>query len=208
MKTAIYTDAPEVRRIASLAFPAYTGRKFKVDTLTGPKRLDSCWSGGSRDYYVVIDLETGQSVPIPENGTPFSNGGQIFTVDNLPRPNIAIVQHTIFCGKDLGITIYVSPENLNRFALPERPALTLAQRIVLAFTIGRKSSYNGRNRAEMALYEAGLPLAEWDQAKAELIAMGLLKSNGAVTDSGRNANQDNAETIRVPGFNPYGIQTQ
>lgn len=181
---AIYTKDSEVRRIASLAFPNYSGHKFKLSA-SPPSRLDSCWGGGSRDFYVLIDLASGNSIPIPENGTPFSNGGQIFTLSALPQ-NIALVQHTIFCGKDLGITVYVNADNLNKY-LPASPALTSAQKMVLVFTRERKSSYNGQNRQQMAESEKNFPAHEWDQAKAELIAMGLLKSNGSITDDGRNA---------------------
>ncbi len=181
----IYSQAPELKQIAIAAFPAYSGSKFSVDT-QAPSRLNSCWSGGSRDYYALIELSTLRSIPVPENGTPFSNGGQIFTLTSLPL-NVALVRHTIFCGKDLGITVFVSPENMNRFALPEPIELTLAQKIVLVCTRERKSSYNGRNRQQMALDDCGLPMIEWDQAKAELIAKGLLKSNGAISDDGRNA---------------------
>lgn len=200
----IHTQAPEVRELAAIAFPGYRGKSYKVTAHQGNMRLDSCWSGGSRDYYVLVDMATKRTIPIPENGTPFSNGGQIFTLENLPE-NIALVEHTIFCGKDIGITVYVHPDNLNRFALPAPIELTHAQKIVLAFTRERKSSYNGRNRQEMAADEVGLPKLEWEQAKAELIALGHLKSNGSITDSGRNAIGDvRADSLTVPGFNRFG----
>lgn len=180
----IYTKAPEVRHIAAMAFPSYRGDKFKVST-SAPSRLDSCWQGGSRDFYALIDLGTGQSIAIPENGTPFSNGGQIFTLAELPA-NIALIQHTIFCGKDLGITVYVNAVNLGKW-LPAPVELTQAEKNVLAYTRERKSSYNGRNRQQMAFDDLGMPADQWENAKAGLIAKGLLKSNGAITDEGRNA---------------------
>jgi hypothetical protein len=33
-------------------------------------------------------------------------------------PNVIVVEHSIFCGKDVGITIYVRPANLAKL-LPE-----------------------------------------------------------------------------------------
>jgi len=186
MRNVIHTDAPEVRNIAAMAFPDYTGRKFQVSAFEGPQRLDSCWSDGSRDYFALVNIITGKQVPIPENGTPFSNGGQIFQLSELPE-GCALVEHSISCGKDMGIRIQVRPDNLNRLALPAPATLTKGQIAVLVFTYEKKSSYNGRNRQQMALDEIGMPESEWNQAKAELIALGLLKSNGAITDQGKNA---------------------
>ena len=146
-------------------------------------RCDSYWSGGSRDYYVAVNLVTRQTFPVPENGTPFMP--EVFQASAIPA-NWAIVCHTIFCGKDLGLTVYVNAENLAKM-LPAPVSLTRAQVVVLVFTRERKSSYNGRNRQQMAEDEIGMPRVEWEQAKAELVARGLLKSSGAITDDGRNA---------------------
>jgi len=181
----IYTKAPEVLKIARAAFPNYAGQKYGVDTIEGQIRLDSYWDGGSRDYFVLIDLATLKTVAIPENGTPFSNGGKILTIEQLPM-NCAVVRHSITMGKDAGITVLVTPDNMNRLALPVSSVLTLAQRIVLVCTRERKSSYNGRNRQQMAEDDCGLPRDQWEQAKAECIAAGWLKANGALTDDGRN----------------------
>ena len=203
----IYTDTKEVRDIAAIAFPSYAGKKFAVDTIAGNIRLDSYWSGGSRDFYALIDMATGRGIPVPENGTPFSNDGQIFTLDRFPA-NVALVQHTIFCGKDLGVTVLVHPDNLNRFALPAPVELTLNQKIVLAFTNERKSSYNGRNRQQMASGETGITAGQWDEAKAQCQAAGWLAKSGAITDAGRNVISDTgtrSDNLKVPGFNQYAI---
>jgi hypothetical protein len=146
-------------------------------------RCDSYWSGGSRAYYVAVNLQSGQSFPVPENGTPFMP--EVFQASTLPA-NWAIVRHTIFCGKDLGLTVSVNAENLQKMLPPARN-FTKAQVAVLVFTRERKSSYNGKNRQQMAQDEIGLPAPEWNQARAELIAMGLLNSAGAITNEGRNA---------------------
>lgn len=180
----IYTDTPEVRRIALAAFPSYTGRKFAVESFSGPMRLDSNWEGGSRSYFVVLDLASLRHAVIPENGTPFSNGGQIERISELPL-NFAVVEHCIFCGKDLGIRIYVREENLTKM-LPPAVELTRDQKIVLVATRSLKSFA----RFDEANSYTGISKAAWDQAKAELIARDLLKSSGAITDAGRNAAGD------------------
>lgn len=178
-----FTKSPEVLQIARAAFPDYNGSKFAICDFTGPMRLDSNWEGGSRDYYVVLDLATMRHAVIPENGTPFSNGGKIERISELPL-NWAVVEHTYFCGKDLGIRIYVRPENLAKW-LPAPSAtteLTRDQLIVLVATRSLKSFA----RFDEAHADTGISRLNYDQAKAELIAKGLLKSNGAITDEGRN----------------------
>lgn len=203
----IHTDAPEVKQIAAMAFPSYHGKTFSVEPLTGPMRLDSYLSGGSRDYYVMIDLASGRNIAIPENGTPFSNGGQVFNLENGLPDGVALVQHTIFSGKDLGITVYVSPNNLNRMALPQPAELSLAEKIVLAYTRSRKSSYNGLNRQQMALDESGFPEAEWNTAKASCISKGYLNAAGAITNNGRNAiGNTSPESLQWPGFKRFAWQ--
>lgn len=183
----IYSSAPEVKSIGLMAFPSYTGNKFSVDTISGTMRLDSCWSGGSRDYFVLIDMVSGRTIPIPENGTPFSNNGQIFTLDALPL-NIALVQHTIACGKDLGITIFVSADNLSRL-LPPVAELSREEQIVLVATRSLKSSYNGiaNYRFHEANSDTGITLEQWETAKSSCVARGMLNKAGAITNDGRNA---------------------
>lgn len=184
---SIHTDSPEVRAIALAAFPSYSGRKFTVEQFCGPMRLDSCWEGGSRSYFVVLDLVSLRSRAIEENGTPFSNGGKIERISELPL-NCAVVEHSIFCGRDMGIRIYVRPENLSAL-LPAPSEITRDQAIVLVCTSSYKSSYGGISdyRFHEGRSETGITREAWLQAKAECIAKGLLRSNGSITDAGRNA---------------------
>jgi len=178
----IWTDSPEVKAIAQAAFPAYTGRKFRVCEFSSPMRLDSNWEGGSRSYYAVLDLVSLRGITIQENGTPFSNGGKIERISELPL-NACVVEHVLFCGKDLGIRIYVRPENMTKM-LPDKPIeLTTHQRIVLVATRQLKSFA----RFDQANSYTGIGRSQYEQAKAELIAKGLFKSNGSITDAGRNA---------------------
>lgn len=111
------TNDSTVKRIALAAFPNYRGRKFRVEPFH-PMSLASYWSEGSRDYFTLIHLETLRQLPIPQNGTPFDPG----TIDasNLPE-NAVLACHSIFCGKDVGITLYLRPENMAKL-LPEPSA--------------------------------------------------------------------------------------
>lgn len=123
---------------------------------------------------------------MPENGTPFVNGGKIFKVGRLPE-NVALVRH--YHGRFESITIYLNPANLRTDLLPPKPALDWAQSVVLAATRSLKSSYAGiRNyRFQEAHERTGITEAEWNSAKDACIASGLLNRAGAITDAGRNA---------------------
>ena len=199
----IYSTAPEVKQIALAGFPSYSGKMFRVKQFV-PLTLESTWAGGCRDYYAFVNLATMQAVSVPENGNPFLDVGT-FKCSKLPD-NIALLRHVIYSGKDLGIEIMVNTENLAKL-LPAPVELTMAQKIVLAFTAQRKSSYNGKNRAQMALEDVGLPVVEFEQAKAEMIARGLLNSAGAINNEGRNAVSgiSNCDDLKVLGFSRFGI---
>ena len=162
-------------------FPDYRGKSFRVKAFVGPMNLTSNWGGGSRDYFALLSLATLRTMPVPENGNPFSNGGKTERVEQLP-PNCAVVEHSLFCGKDLGITIFVGQENLAKL-LPAPVAMTPDQKVVLAATVGLISSA----RFQEAEYHTGITRKVWDATKLELVAKGLLKPSGAVTDAGRNA---------------------
>ncbi len=180
-----HTTAPEVQEIARAAFPDYTGRKFSVAAFQGPMNLASYWDGGSRTYYAVVDLNTKKSVEIPQSGTMFDK--QTYRMTTLPF-NLAVVAHSIFMGKDGGITIYVNPDNLTKM-LPKTDEVSWAEKVVLAATRGLKSSYAGIKdyRFREALKDTGITRVEWDTAKEALIQKGMLNKAGAITDAGKNA---------------------
>jgi hypothetical protein len=180
-----YTSAPEVQEIARAAFPDYNGKKFGVAAFEGPMNLASHWDGGSRIYYAVINLDTKKSAEIPQSGTMFDK--ETYRMTTLP-PNMAVVAHSIFSGKDMGVTIYVNPESLTKM-LPAPDEVTWAEKVVLAATRGLKSSYAGIKdyRFREALKDTGITRVEWDQAKESLIQKGMLNKAGAIQDKGKNA---------------------
>lgn len=180
-----HTAAPEVQEIAKAAFPDYAGKKFSVAAFQGPMNLASHWDGGSRTFYAVVDLNTKRAVEIPQSGTMFDK--QTYRMTTLPY-NLAVVAHSIFMGKDSGITVYVNPENLTKM-LPKQDEVSWAEKVVLSATRSLKSSYAGipDYRFRQALKETGITKVEWDEAKAKLIVGGFLNKAGAITDKGKNA---------------------
>lgn len=177
------------------AFPGYSGRKFRITIHNQPgMSLTSCWDGGSRSYYQVIRLADGAGLAVPENGSGFTAVDQAYgpaglpEAEQLPCPGFAVVEHSIFCGQDSGLTMHIHADN----AAPLLPApidLTREQKIVLIATRAYKSSYAGISdyRFVEAQRETGITRAQWDEAKASLIARGMLNKAGAITVDGKNA---------------------
>jgi hypothetical protein len=121
-------DYPEVVALAKRAFPDYRGRTFKLRVDPRPNRLtDTYWDGGSRSRYVFIRIDDGRIYHLPD----FISGGflptadaALRTLDSVPMvPNVALVRHAVFCGKDCGLTVTLHPDNLPRQLADERLSL-------------------------------------------------------------------------------------
>jgi hypothetical protein len=182
----ILTKDNEAKRIANLTFPNFKGTTYEVLEFPGEMRLDSYWSDGSRNDWVIINLLTGKQKDIPENGTPFSNGGKIYKMKTLP-PNFALVRHYI--GRIDRLTIYVNKENLTKM-LPEKGnELSWIEKVVLVATRSLKNSYGGETniRFKRANRLFGITPEQWKEAQQSLIKKRMLNSAGAITMDGRNA---------------------
>jgi len=173
----------------------YTGKRFRAvitEAVTVPADA-GLWSGGSRDSYGLLRIADGVVLAMPGQGSaPWNPDRKAHEI--ALKPGFCVVKHSHFCGKDMGLTFYLSPQD----AAPMLPApveLSEHEALVLEYTISRKSSYMGQNRFQMACqdiqrgYRAGTvpTAAQWDEAKASLIAKGFLTRAGAVTPAGRNA---------------------
>jgi hypothetical protein len=104
-----------IKKLINNTFPEYRGRKIRVDNRI-PKSLDSYWDGGSKSSFVFYNIMTGETVPVHTNHPMFEAGMPRDLDVELPA-HVCIVEHVIFCGKDIGIYIHVN--------VPEAPkALT------------------------------------------------------------------------------------
>jgi hypothetical protein len=106
---------PVIRKIVSACYPNYKGRKIKVEAKT-TYVMSNYWDGGSRDYAVAYHLASGETAQ-PSVVTANPMRGQAHAQVDIPE-GVAIVEHSIFQGKDVGIRIYVNPANMGKF-LPE-----------------------------------------------------------------------------------------
>lgn len=187
----------ESNQIPATIRGGYTGKHFRAivtDSVFIPADA-GLWSGGSRTTYRAINLETGESRAASNDmASPWDSSRKDSRVEL--RDGLAIVSHVYFCGKDLGLTIYVNPTNAAAL-LPAPVDLSPLARVVLKYTKERKASYNGRDRFDMMIDDMrynlvpGLDAAptrdDWNREKAELIAGGFLNKSGAITTKGKNA---------------------
>lgn len=173
-------DVPEFMRTIG----GYRGRKFKAVVTESVSVYGTQWDGGSRTQYYALALASPESLRQFRDPRPWpENMGDVGQVD-IP-PQCIIVAHSIFCGKDMGLTFYVRPENTATL-LPEQSKaedMTHAERVVLSVSCSLKSAY----RREKAERYHNVGKADYDTALVSLKARGYLKSNNAVTTAGKNA---------------------
>lgn len=165
----------------------YSGRKYKADISDTVTLHNTYWSGGTRSTYSAVDLNTGQKVSIATDSAPVIFGldydGQQITL----KPGYAIIEHSMFCGKDMGLTFHIHPDNAGKFLPSPNTDLSESELCLLDATAGLKGSYGGRKpRIDMMRFN-GFSDIDIDTAKTLLIEKGLLRKNGAITPAGRNA---------------------
>lgn len=92
-------------------FGGYRGRKYKTEARTVfVIPMDAgLWSGGSRETYHIVRMEDGKTHYLPMQDR-FMDGRKDVAVDL--KDGFCVVRHSIFCGKDCGLTIYVHPDNM------------------------------------------------------------------------------------------------
>lgn len=100
---------PTIRNIVRTCYPEWKGRKIKLESTTTYQMMDY-WSEGSRSYVVAYHLESGLTKePRILTNNPMQHDAHARV--QIPE-GIALVEHVIFAGKDLGIRIHVNPANL------------------------------------------------------------------------------------------------
>lgn len=182
---------PAVSMLLQKTFGATTLTKVAVTVYdSGGMSLTSYWSGGTRDYHMVVRLADMAVYTVPENGSGFATadldwGSTGMPVD-LPAPGYAVVTHTTGSYKAMSVCLH--RDNAAKL-LPAPCELAWAERVVLAATRCLKSSYGGVKdyRFTEARQQTGITRDEWDIARGVLIGRKLLNAAGAITIDGRNA---------------------
>jgi len=100
-----FNDSEFMKRIVSAAFPGCRSHKIKArQCLSGSMSTLSYWDGGSRDDFVIVNLDTmtGKAIPGINPLNPPANWRDPTVI----QPGTVIVKHSVFCGKDSGYTIH------------------------------------------------------------------------------------------------------
>jgi len=114
MSDPIKVSKKDVAAIVTATFPEYTGRKFKVNASGRVMLLDLNWSGGSRSQYRAATLD-GKSLGGMDRWNHVWPGHNIAEGKTLDIPaGATVVRHSIFMGRDSGLTIFVNPNDMPR----------------------------------------------------------------------------------------------
>ena len=178
------TQASEAMALVRRAYPDCTKNCVTIypcDENT-EHNCASYWDSGYRDYFMFVELATGQQKQAPQQSM-FDRKVEGLDKVKLPRGTVIVVQH--FMGTGKSVSIRMRQEDLNPTFLPlPSPELSEAEKRCLYYTRSRKSSYGGIK--EFRRHEAGMSVEAWDAAKASLLTKGLLDKRGALTVNGRN----------------------
>lgn len=102
----------ETKQVATIARAVdYRRRKVWIQPCEHMTMQGVNWSGGSRNTYTAIDLETGRQAT-PNTGAPAPWNNPFEGLEVAIPKGIVIVRTGFFCGKPSMMTIYVHPENM------------------------------------------------------------------------------------------------
>lgn len=143
--------------------------------------LQSFWDSGSKHNFYCFDMN-GNDIPIiiQDAPLPFYNGPK---ADYIPTPDRFLIDHSIFGGKDMGLTVYLHPQSImvKHLPAPSKPDIQRNDLFVLTTIKAYKSS------ARPGAYrEAGFTTEEVDKIKDRLYQQGYINKAGAITPAGRN----------------------
>lgn len=106
--------------ILAACYPEWTGRKVRIRIAVNYQMSDY-WSEGSRNFVRAYDLTTGKvAEAIGLAQIPMSHLAHAIVA--IPT-GVLLVEHSIFCGKDAGVTVHVRMEDLARMPLAGRSSL-------------------------------------------------------------------------------------
>jgi len=100
---------PKLVELMQKVYPDYKGRKFYLEVSDQEFSTVSYWDEGSRTYYIFIDAND-NSLHLPNTHPFYQHNDENRTAKLVP--GIACVKCTIFCGRELGLTIMFHPEDI------------------------------------------------------------------------------------------------
>jgi hypothetical protein len=194
---AYHTNHKDAKKVALAAYPNYKGRKLSIKVANNPLDVRSYWSEGSRDHFVFLRLDNLKTYEIPSQSMYDT---QMKNVDNVQLvPGMICVEHSYFCGKDMGITIHVHPDNAPNLLPNNNTELTRDEKIVLVYTRSLKNTYGGETnlRFKEAKRKKSISLEQWENAVKSLQNKKMLTKAKSITIDGKNI---------IRNMNEYEIQ--
>lgn len=95
---------------------SYRGRRKVKVVARETVRVSNFWDGGSKDTTTVHDFATGRQLDLAQasfkrqtQNNPYNQDIGEITL----TPGVCAVEHSIFCGKDMGYRIYLHPETFH-----------------------------------------------------------------------------------------------
>ncbi len=111
-KPAEPVDALDPMPLAKIAFPDWRGRKATLVRRDVVELIGTFWDGGSKSTFRAVNISTGEtSDAMPGMDTPREFGGKAANQAVRIPVGFAIVEHIVFCGKELGCRVFVPNEN-------------------------------------------------------------------------------------------------
>ena len=106
---SFYVPAKEIRWLTDKAFSTRK-RKVRISVEERVCFSNTFWDGGSRNQYKAVKLEDGSTASLLVGGSPWTAIAEGKSLDL--EPGICIVEDTVFCGKDMCLTVHIHPSNL------------------------------------------------------------------------------------------------
>ncbi len=91
------------------AFPNYSGRKFQIEVTEKVSFYDLNWDGGTHNAYALVSLDGQGAAALPRE-SPFNPRAEGATFALPPR--FVVVEHSHFCGRDVGLRFHVHPSDV------------------------------------------------------------------------------------------------
>jgi hypothetical protein len=106
---AVSRSDKSIRAILAACYPAWRGRKVRVKPAT-TYRMSAFWADGSRDEVKAYNLVDG-TVADPRSAACNPMNAAAHVEIDIPV-GVLLVEHSVFMGKDAGVTIHVHPSSL------------------------------------------------------------------------------------------------
>jgi hypothetical protein len=102
----------DIAGIVKATFPEYKGRKFGLRPVETVMFTDLNYSGGTRNKYRACTT-SGESIESKFNLNAMPPWANPFEGKRVELPaGAVVVEHSMFCGQDCGLTVYVNPADM------------------------------------------------------------------------------------------------